>query len=460
MALVPYTQRQLSDFTQALADRCATEGPQRIALQWRQSAFGAWSQATGSIGCGQDGHLVWNGDDGAVLQWPVPRVQYAAMTVLEAVGNLANVAAASLQAERQAHYEQLAIAHDQLSAQQHAVHHEAQVVASQRDQQYAEYQVAMQGVQAQQDRLSTWEAQLTAQETAQAQQRQAIAQMSVEQRAAAEAESTRRAAEISADRDALRRQMRELEQLRAELKEAQEQQKRDEKEARDAHFAEESQRIRDLIARARTAPKSQAPPQVRLPIPAPTLQQQGMPIEEWASGRPQGFTIASVRSWADRCDSETDQDVLLTRIRDEAGFIQHISTPRERDAYHAVEKFIRAVAELAGWTNFQGICELGDTLVKNLRVAVAEDHLKIPPAQLRAKLAPEDYAGDSVGEAIAKLRSQQQSRTGRTVTVTGKCHRCGRGGHIAANCYAKKTVNGTPLSENGMGGADAKKGTK
>lgn len=143
------------------------------------------------------------------------------------------------------------------------------------------------------------------------------------------------------------------------------------------------------------------------------------------------FALHDVVTWEDTISSPGGADYMKLRVSQLLGE-SITSSARRKDSIEAIHKWIDVASRLQGWDGVSPVVELGQLLVRQARLVVAEETQKIRPDDIMRQITQVDET-DPVGRAIATLSKQKNKGTRIRF-----CKSCEKWGHDEAHCFRKQ----------------------
>jgi len=175
---------------------------------------------------------------------------------------------------------------------------------------------------------------------------------------------------------------------------------------------------------------------------------------EEANGPVQEPDLNDVSTWTMINNPPMGGEMMRGRVRQHAG--HHVNSSQKRKmAVDLVTSWISCAESLQEWENSEPYIALGNLIMTNLRLILAEEVQKVKPEDVLRQVAKDD-ATDPLGQAIAKLSALAKPKP--KTAWKGKCNFCGFYGHYEESCRKKKAAGQAPGAFGGQPTLAAKNG--
>jgi hypothetical protein len=139
------------------------------------------------------------------------------------------------------------------------------------------------------------------------------------------------------------------------------------------------------------------------------------------------FVFHDVSTWGAVSEPQgLGAEVIKNRIAQMAS-VSHSSSIKRQNAFEAICFWVDTARTLDGWPEVDSFVKLGNSLVKSIRLLVAEESSKIAPEAVHRQMQKDDDT-DPVGQAIAKLAEKSKP-------AFRKCTYCQKAGHTERFCH-------------------------
>jgi hypothetical protein len=171
-----------------------------------------------------------------------------------------------------------------------------------------------------------------------------------------------------------------------------------------------------------TAPVAVSAAELEDAMRTPPQQHEQISMDSWI--------FHQVQSWSSLADpSGAGAEITKNRIALLAQ-VSLTSSAKRREALDLVFAWVDSVKGIDSWLESEPLVRLGNSLVRHLRVVVAEEANGVSSDQIARQLAREDET-DPVGQAIARLSAEKKKPALRFCTF------CRKRGHTEPYCNLK-----------------------